>query len=50
MTDLTRTIARRFVAGADTLPSLPVSLADYQSAKVAGVSFWTGTAPKALRA
>jgi hypothetical protein len=49
MTDLTRTIARRFVAGASTLPSLPVSLAD-QSAKAAGVSFCTGTAPNALRA
>src|SRR6476660_6496722 len=49
MTDLTRTIARRFVAGASTLPSLPVSVAD-QSAKAAGVSFCTGTAPNALRA
>src|SRR4051812_13937158 len=34
MTDLTRTIARRFVAGASPLPSLPVSVAD-QSAKAA---------------
>ena len=38
-----------FVAGASTFPSLPVSVAD-QSAKAAGVSFCTGTAPNALRA
>jgi hypothetical protein len=42
MTDLTQTIARRFVAGASTLPPLPLSLTD-QSAKSAGVSFCTGT-------
>jgi hypothetical protein len=49
MTDLSRTIARRLVAGARIRPSLPVSMAD-QLTSAAGVSFCTGTAPNARRA
>jgi hypothetical protein len=49
MTDFSRTIARRLVAGASAFPPLPVSVAD-QSASAAGVSFWIDTSPKARRA